>query len=267
MPVSFSGRSSEGALVSEFRGKIVLITGGSRGIGRAIAMEFGRLGATVIINYLRNLEAAREAQRELRKLGRKSLLLQANVGNADEVEELFVSIKKTFGRLDLFIHCASLGIFKPLLELNQLQIGRVMAIHCGAFIACARRAAPLMKNGGAMVALSSLGSQRFVAHYGAIGISKAGLEAAVKYVAVELANKNIRVNAVSGGPVRTKGLREIPGYLSRKKECERRTPYGRLGTPEDIANVISFLCSKKSAWICGQTITVDGGLSLRLLAH
>ncbi len=117
-----------------------------------------------------------------------------------------------------------------------------------------------------MVAVSSLGSQRFVTRYGGVGIAKAALEAAVRYLAVELAEQGIRVNAVSGGPVDTEGLRQFPRYSVRRRECERRTPYGRLGLPEDIAKIVVFLCSKQSNWICGQTLIADGGLSLRLLA-
>lgn len=247
-------------------GRKILVTGGGRGIGRAVSIECARQGADVVVNYLRDDESAKSVSRRIHAFGRRSLIIQANIGIECEVEEMFKEIGRKFGRLDDFVHCASLGVFRPLIELTQIQLSRVMSINCSAFVKSAGLAAKLMPKGGSMVAVSSLGSQRFVTRYGGVGIAKAALEAAVRYLAVELAEQGIRVNAVSGGPVDTEGLRQFPRYSVRRRECERRTPYGRLGLPEDIAKIVVFLCSKQSNWICGQTLIADGGLSLRLLA-
>lgn len=247
-------------------GKVALVTGGSRGIGRSVAIGLARQGADVAINYLRDEKAARGVSENIRKLKRRSLLLRANVGNVSERKEMFSEFNKVFDGLDIVVHCASLGIFKPVLDLSILQLNGVMDIHANAFIGCAQQASKLMKKGGHIVAVSSLGSQRYITDYGAIGMAKAGLEAGVRYLAVELAPKGICVNAVSGGPIDTEGLKLFPNYERRKRECIMKTPFNRLGTTEDIAKVIIFLCKQDSSWICGQTIIVDGGLSLRLLS-
>ncbi len=123
-----------------------------------------------------------------------------------------------------------------------------------------------MRRGSHIVAVSSLGSTRYVKDYSVLGIAKAALESAVRYLGVELASLGIHVNAVSGGPVDTEGLRKFPDFARRKKECLSLTPWKRLGTPEDMAQIVAFLCKPESAWICGQTIIADGGLSLRLLS-
>ncbi len=249
-----------------FKGKVALVTGGSRGIGACIAVELAREGADVAINYLRNEEAAKNVNRQIKRLGRKALLLRANVGNVNEISEMFGELKKVFGKLDIFIHCASLGIFKPILNVTMPQLTRIMSVNANSLIGCSREASKLMNNGGHIVAVSSLGSQRYITAYGAVGMAKASLEAGIRYLAVELAPKRIRVNAISGGPIDTQGLHAFPNYKRRKEECIAITPFGRLGIPEDIARIALFLCRQDSYWICGQIIIADGGLSLRLLS-
>lgn len=248
-------------------GQIALVTGGSRGIGRAVALELARAGADVAINYLRNEDSARSIGRAIEDIGRRTLLLRENVGNVEEIKDMFMEIEKAFGRLDILVHCASLAVFRNLTELTTIQLNRVIQIHSTAFVVCVQEASKLMKtHGGKIVGVSSLGSQRYVTDYGAVGMAKAAVEASVRYLAVELAPKGIRVNAVSGGAVDTEGLKVFPNYETRKHECEQRTPLGRLGKPEDIARIVVFLCKEDSSWICGQTIVADGGLSLRLLS-
>ncbi len=248
------------------RGKVALVTGGSRGIGRSVAIALAEEGAHIAINYLRNQNAAEQTSRKIRKFGKRVILLRRNVANPDDVKAMFQEIRGAFGRLDVFVHSASLGSFKPLIELNPLQIDRMFDINARAFVTCSQEARRLMRGGGIVIAISSLGSQRFIHGYGGIAIAKACLEAAVRYLAVELAPFRIRVNAVSGGAINTEGLRSFPNYQDRKKECIAKTPYRRLGRPEDIANIVRFLCQDASSWICGQTIVADGGLSLPLLS-
>jgi len=250
----------------EFQGKVALITGGSRGIGRAVALALAEQGADLAINFLRDVKTATSVCHQIERLGRKALPLQGNVGNEEEIKEVFSQVRKVYGGLDILVHCASLGTFRPLTDTRMNQLTRTLNINCNAFVVCTQEASKLMRHGGVAIAVSSLGSQRFVTSYGAVGMAKAALESAVRYLSVELAEKRIRVNAVSGGPIDTEGLRIIPNYEARKRECMQRTPYGRLGTPEEIARIICFLCSSDSFWICGQTIIADGGLSLRLLA-
>lgn len=249
--------------MKRFEKKIVLITGASRGIGRSIAELFSREGADIILNYLRNEEAAHETEKVLKSQGSRVLLAQANVGNPKEVEDLVELAAKTFGKIDVLIHNAALGAFKPVSQLRVNQWDLSLDVNAKAFLVLAQAAVPFMeKQGGSMIALSSLGSHRYIPNYGAIGVSKAALETLVRYLAVELAPKKIRVNAVSGGLVDTDATRSFPHQELFKKEVIKRTPAGRIGNPEDLAKVVIFLASPEAEWIYGQTMTADGGLSL-----
>ncbi len=244
--------------------KTALITGASRGIGRAIAHEFAKMGANILLNYVRNEEAAEETRKELEDLGVRVLTHQANVGDPKAVDAMVAAALAEFGRIDLLVHNAALGAFKPVhkLKANQWEIS--LDVNAKAFLQLVQKVLPAMENTGEgnIITLSSLGSHRYLPNYGAIGISKAALETLVKYLAVELAPKNIRVNCVSGGLVDTDAVKFFPNYENLKKEAVARTPAGRIGQPEDIAKVIAFLASPDSRWVVGQTIIADGGLSL-----
>ncbi len=246
------------------KGRVALVIGGSRGIGRAIAITLASAGADIAIGYLRNDAAANETARQVKRCGKRVLLSRMNVRSESEISEIFVEINKTYGRLDILVHCAALTIFKPLTELTSLQISRILDTNARAFILTVQQASKLMSNGGVVVAMSSLGSQHYFHRYGGIGIAKACIEASVRYFAVELAPLGIRVNAVSAGPVETDGVKTMPSYEARRREGVKLTPAGRVGTPEDVARVVAFLCRKESDWIRGQTVIADGGLSLRI---
>lgn len=249
--------------MKRFQDKVVLVTGASRGIGRAIVTLFSREGAHIVLNYLRNEEAARETEKILTNQGSRVLLFQANVGNPNEAKELVETAGKKFGKLDVVVHNAALGAFKPVAELRVNQWDLSLDVNAKAFLVLAQAALPWMsKEGGSLIALSSLGSKRCIPNYGAIGISKAALETLVRYLAVELAPKKIRVNAVSGGLVDTDAIRAFPEGERFKKEVLQRTPAGRIGVPEDLAKVVLFLATEEAGWVYGQTITADGGLSL-----
>jgi len=244
--------------------KVALVTGASRGIGRAIALRLADMGADIVVNYVRNEEAAQSTVEELARAGVKAFPYRANVGDPKALDELVAASIKEFGRIDLLVHNAALGAFKPVhkLKLNHWQLS--MDVNAQAFLILAQKLYPIMEKhgGGTMIALSSLGSHRFIPDYGAIGISKAALENLVKYLAVELAPKGIRVNCVSGGLVDTDAIRSFPRYEEFKAEALKRTPAGRIAEPDDLARVVAFLASPESSWIYGQTIIADGGLSL-----
>lgn len=245
-------------------GKTALITGASRGIGKAIAIELAQLGCNIVLNYVRNDEAAKQTKSELEQIGSRVLLCQANAGDPKGIDEMMELTKLDFGSLDILVHNAALGAFKPVhqLKLNQWELS--MDVNAMAFLLLAQKSLPLMEKnkGGVMLAISSLGAHRFIPNYGAIGISKAALETLVKYLAVEFAPKNIRVNCVSGGLVDTDALKSFPHYEEFKTEVIKRTPAGRIALPQDLAKVVSFLTLPESGWIYGQTIVADGGLSL-----
>ena len=244
--------------------KVALITGASRGIGRAIAIRLASMGAHIVVNYVRNEEAAAEVVKTLSQHGVRAFPFRANVGDPQALEELVQATLQEFGSIDVLVHNAALGAFKPVhkLKLNQWELS--MDVNTTALFLLAQKVVPSMerKGGGHILAISSLGAHRFIPNYGAIGISKAAIEILVKYLAVELAPKKIRVNCVSGGLVETDAVKSFPRYEELKKEIIEKTPAGRIGQPEDLADIVGFLVSGDSNWIYGQTIVADGGLSL-----
>jgi enoyl-[acyl-carrier protein] reductase III len=241
-----------------FDGASVLVTGGSRGIGREIARRFAQLGASrVAIGYLRNDRAAEEAAAEIRSLGARTVLVRGNVAGAKVAEQV-----ASLGPLDVLVHNAATGVARPALETEDKHFDWTMAANARALIALARAAAPAMPSGSSIVALSSLGSERVLDNYVLVGASKAALESIVRYLAVELAPRGIRVNAVSGGVVETDALDAFPNREQMLTWSTSRTPAGRLVVPADIAGAVCFLCSPDAEMIRGQTIVVDGGFSL-----
>ena len=251
----------------DFTGKIVLVTGSGRGIGRAIALFFARHGAHVIVNYFRNRIPAEETLTAIQALGRRALLVRANVGEIDEIDHLFDKIEAEFGGLDVFISNAASGYNRPALEQKPKGWDWTMNINARALLFGAQRAAALMekRGGGAIVSLSSPGSYRVLPDYILVGASKAALEALTRYLAVELASRNIIVNAVSPGMVLTDALQHFAAVRQDENLIDyaaAQVPAGRLVTPEDVAALVGFLCSPQASMIRGQTIQIDGASAL-----
>ncbi|SDY34302.1 enoyl-[acyl-carrier protein] reductase III [Evansella caseinilytica] len=244
--------------------KVALITGSSRGIGKTIAKKLAEKGYNIVINYARNKAKAEETAAELRQLGADVLTVRANIAKKEKVGEMYGTIDNYFGRIDVLVNNAASGVLRPLMELEESHWEWTMNINNKGMLFCSQMAAERMKNqnGGAIVSLSSLGSQRYLKNYTTVGVSKAAVEALTRYLAVELAPYNIRVNAVSGGAVDTDALTHFPNREELLADAERRTPAGRIVEPDDLANAVMFLLSDNAAMICGQTIVVDGGISL-----
>jgi len=249
-----------------FVGKTALITGSGRGIGRAIALYFAQNGADVVVNFFRNRAPAEQTADEIEKLGRRALLVKADVGDLDDLNRLFDEIEKNFDGLDIFIHNAASGYNRPIMDQKPKGWDWTMNINARSLLFAAQRVVPLMekRGGGSIVSISSPGSMRVLPDYVVVGASKAAIESLTRYLAVELAPKNIVVNAVSPGIVRTKALKHFDAMAdtSSIQKAIKATPAGRLTTPEDVAGVVGFLCSPDAGMICGQVIVVDGGYTL-----
>jgi len=241
-----------------FDGKSVLVTGGSRGIGKAISLRFAEQGAArIAVSYLRNDRAAEQTAEEIRALGAEPLLLRGNLGDAGKATALL----REAGPLDVIVSNAATGVIRPFAELDEKHWDWTMNGNARALFTLAREATPTMPPGSAIVAISSLGSDRVLDNYVLVGISKATLEALVRYLAVELAPKDIRVNAVSAGLVETGALDYFPNRDEMLSFYRGRTPAGRLVEPEDVADAVVFLASPAAKMIRGQTLVVDGGYS------
>jgi len=249
----------------DFKGKVALVTGSSRGIGRATALRLAAGGADLIVHYRQNEAPAREVVGEIEALGRKAMALRADLEKPSEIRRLFQGIKESFGRLDIFVANAAATAFRDLLAVKEHNITRTYQLNVADFIISVQEAVPLMAGcQGRIVAISSFPTHRYMPGYGTLASAKAALESLVIYLACELAGRGINVNCVSPGLVRTDSARIYGG--DDNDEFERSliaaTPKGRAATPEEIANVIAFLCSAEAEWVTGQTLLADGGLLL-----
>jgi enoyl-[acyl-carrier protein] reductase III len=248
------------------KGKVALITGGSRGIGKAITLKLAAEGADVVINYFRRTSQAEATAEEARSKGVKAYIIKANVGEPDKIDSMFQEIEAQFGKLDIFISNAASGVARPALELDTKSWEWTMDINARALLLGTQRAVKLMPDGGQIVSISSLGSRLVLPVYTAVGVSKAALEALTRYLAIELAPKNIRVNCVAAGAVMTEALKIYANDKSLPFLTVQNTPAGRMVLPEDVANLVAFLCSDDSYMIRGQVIVIDGGYSIAPVA-
>lgn len=239
----------------------LLVTGGSRGIGRAVAVEAATRGWDVVVAYLRNEDAARQTAARVTESGRRAVLFQGNLANPDECGRLVAHVRAAAGRLDGCVHCAALGALAPATETRANRWRLAWDTHVAALLELLSRGRDTFRPGATVVAVSSLGTERVMPGYAPLGAAKGALEVLVRYLAVELAPSGINVNAVRAGPVDTDSLRAFPWFGDLEAESRRRPP-GRLGTPEDVAKVIIFLLGPDAAWIRGQIIVADGGFSL-----
>jgi enoyl-[acyl-carrier protein] reductase III len=250
-----------------WKDRVVLVTGGTRGIGRAIALRLAREGPRHMrLVYAMNHDAARGTLADLKAMGVSASLAICDVSDREAQRELFRELKEEHGRLDVFIANAARTAFRSAHEVDQRSWRRTMQLNVDAFLNGAQAAADLMREngGGHIIGLSSLGSRYYIPNYAALGVSKAAIENLARYLAVELAPFDIRVNVVCGGFIDTESMHMLPNYRQVIDSVVAHTPAARIGQPEDLAGVVAFLCSSDADWVRGQTIVADGGFSLSI---
>jgi enoyl-[acyl-carrier protein] reductase III len=247
----------------DLQGKVALITGGSRGIGRAMAIRLAENGVNIVVNYVRHRRNAEETVAAIERHGVRCLAVKGNVAKEEDVKRMFAEIRDSYQRLDILVSNAASGVLKPAMELTTRHWNWAMDINARALLILSQYAVPMMGQGGRIIAVSSLGAVRAVPNYTVVGASKAALESLVRHLAVELGPRGITVNTISAGVVDTDALKKFPNRAEIIEVSLARTPLGRLTTPEDVANLGLFLCSEGAAMIHGQVVVVDGGYAIQ----
>ena len=238
------------------------VTGGSRGIGRSISLMLAvNFAKKIFINYVQNDEEAERTKRLINESDCEAVLLRHNLAFPEEIDKMFLQIYDQCDGIDTFIHSAGINSFKPVTKITPKQWDLIMNVNARSFLQCVQKCIPVMKR-GSIVAISSLGSRKFIPNYGSLSETKSALETLVRDLAVELAPSGIRVNGITAGLVETESLSKFPDSGKMFSLVKEHTPAGRIGIPEDIADAVEFLISVKSEWIIGQNIIIDGGFSL-----
>jgi len=259
--------------MSEMKGKTAVITGATKGIGKAVAEKFAKNGVNVAFTYNSNKEAADKIAKELEsQYGIKARAYPLDILDTDQFKPLFEAIDEDFDRVDFFVSNAMIygrpviGGYGKFMKLRPKKgLTNIYTATVGAFVAGSQEAAKRMEKvgGGSIVTLSSTGNRIYIENYAGHATNKAAVEAMARYAAVELGEMGIRVNAVSGGPIDTDALKAFTNYDEVKAETIKRSALNRMGAPEDLAGAVYFLCTDDASWITGQTIVVDGGTTFR----
>lgn len=250
-------------------GRVALVTGASRGLGRAIALDLARRGADCVLTYRRNRALARQAAAEIERLGRRVLALPLDLGEPAAVVPVFEEVGAAFGRLDILVANAAATAFRPTLDQKEHNVRRTLAISVEAFVAAVQAAVPLMEGRpGRMVAVSGIDSHQAMSGHGVLGAAKSALESLVRALAVELGPRAITVNAVSPGVVETDSARmymeQVLGldWAEAARRLAAATPVRRVGTVDDVVGLVAYLVSDEASFLTGQTIVIDGGLTI-----
>ncbi len=242
--------------------QVAFITGGARGIGRAIARKLATAGTHVAINYYNSVDEAESLCEELKASGVKAISIHGSVADLSSIKEMVQTIETEFGQLDILVSNAASGVLKPMMQMGPKHWRWCMETNALALPMLVKEARRLMKPGARVFALTSLGSERAIPDYGFIGASKAALESLVRSLSVELAPEGIALNTISAGAVDTDALKYFPEHDRLIEEAKSRSLAGRIVEPEDVANVLYLLSLPEASMIRGQTIYVDAGYNI-----
>ena len=246
--------------MASLAGKVAIVTGASRGIGRAIALRLSQEGASVVVNYARGAQQSKAVVSAIEAAGGKALAVQADVSKTAEIRDLFDRTQETYSQIDILVNNAGVILYKPLAEVTEAEFDNIFAINVkGTFFAC-QEAAKRMAEGGRIVNFSSSTTAMMLPTYGVYVATKGAVEQLTRSLAKELGDRQITVNVISPGPTDT----ELFTFGKTAEQIQRftqMTALGRLGKVEDIADVTAFLCSEQARWITGQNIRVNGGIA------
>jgi enoyl-[acyl-carrier protein] reductase III len=252
--------------VIDLTGNVALITGSSRGIGKACAIRFAEAGADVVINYVTSRSAAEEVADAVQRLGRRTAVVKADISFQEDIVSMVDFVRDHFGRLDIVVSNAASGGFRPLVATTGLNFEAAMNTNVRALLFLVQAALPLLERSSGrakVIALSSHGAYLSLPMYGLIGSTKAAMESMIRHFALELGGRGINLNSLQAGLVDTDSSRQIPGFEQLAKAWQTRSMVGeRALEPRDIANAALFLASPLSDLIQGQTIVIDGGASV-----
>lgn len=246
--------------MKNLKNKTAIVTGSSRGIGKMIALKLGQMGASVVVNYSNNNKLAKEVSSEIINIGGKSVSIKADMRNKNEIKFLFDKTIEHFGAIDILINNAGIAFFKKVEEVSEEEFDDIFAINVkGLFFSC-QQAARKMADGGKIINISSSVTKCMLPNYGAYAATKGAVEQITKVLAKELGHKNITVNAISPGPVDTELFRQGKSE-EQIDNLARMAAFGRIGTPQDIAEATALLVSDEAGWISGQNLCVNGGFA------
>ena len=252
----------------DLNGKVALVSGASRGIGRACAESLAACGASVIVNFLNSAEGAKEVVNSIQSCGGQAIAVRADVSERDDVQAMMDVIDEQFGKLDIIVSNAAAGGFRPLTQATPASFDSIMRMNAAPLLWLTQAALPLFQSSegiSRVIAISSHGSIRGIANYGLIGTSKAALESLVRHLAFELGRSGVNVNAIMPGIVATDAIRTLPGSEGMLKSVQEQILVrDRVLKPADVAGTVLFLASRFSELIQGQVIVVDGGISIRV---
>ncbi len=250
----------------DLSGRVAMVTGASRGIGRATAIRLAQAGANVVVNYVTSQAAAASVAESISQLGRRAVTVKADMSEPEDIASMFEFVADEFGQLDILVSNAASGGFRMLMDASPANFEAAMNTNVRALLLLTQAALPLMRTEGPrrkIIAMSSHGSHRALPAYGLIGASKAALESLVRHLALELGNQGINVNTLLAGLVETDSTRNLPNsQVAFDQVAQRRLVSGRDLSPEAVADAVLFLASPLSDLVQGQTLVVDGGETL-----